>query len=180
MKIPGVTVAHSQKINMNLEEFQQQLFDCAPDLVRFSTALCCDVEAGEQLAYDGLQRAIEKRKFWNAKRNLKVWLLQIIHHLAADRHASSFPTADSNKQLPPVGGMDRALLMRLQASLQVMPFEQRSVYVLATLEKLSYKDIAAVVGTDIDSIIAHLHSARNQLRMACQASTMQKTTATNR
>ena len=166
---------------MNLEEFQQQLFDCAPDLVRFSTALCCDIEAGEALAYDGLKRAIEKRKFWNAKRNLKIWLLQIIHHLAADRSASNFSGTDnSNKRLPPVGGMDPALLMRMQACLQVMPFEQRSVYLLATLEKLSYKDIAGIIGTDIDSIIAHLHSARSQLRMACQSSPIQKTTATNR
>jgi len=166
---------------MNLEEFQQQLFDCAPDLVRFSTSLCCDVEAGESLAYDGLKRAIDKRKFWNEKRSLKIWLLQIIHHLAADRNASNFPGSDSsNKRLPTVGGLDSALLMRIQACLQVMPFEQRSVFMLATLEKLSYKDIASIVGTDIDSIVAHLHSARNQLRMACQTNSMQKTTATNR
>jgi len=164
---------------MNLEEFQQQLFDCAPDLVRFSSALCCDVEAGEALAFDGLKRAIEKRKFWNAKRNLKIWLFQIVHHLAADRNASKTSYDSSNTRLPPVGGVDPNMLTRLQASLQVMPFEQRSVYLLATLENLPYKDIASVVGTDIDAIVAHLHSARSQLRMACQANTM-KSTATHR
>jgi len=166
---------------MKLEEFQQQLFDCAPDLVRFSTALCCDVEAGEMLAYESLKRAIEKRKFWNAKRSLKIWLLQITHHLGADRSAGNFPGFDnSNNRLPPVGGLEPAILLRLQACLQVMPFEQRSVFLLATLEKLSYKDIASIIGIDIDSIIAHLHSARNQLRMACQSSTTQKSTAANR
>lgn len=155
---------------MDLEEFQQQLFDCAPDLVRFTTALCCNIEAGETLTYDSLQRAIAKRKFWNAKRSLKLWMLQIIYNLAADRHASnSLNTENREKRLPPIAGIDPALLTRLQACLQVMPFEQRSVYLLATLEKLSYKDIASVVGTDINAIVSHLHSARNQLRMACQS-----------
>ena len=166
---------------MDLEEFQQQLFDCAPDLVRYSTALCCEIEAGESLAYDSLQRAITKRKFWNAKRNLKIWMLQIIHHLAADRNSSNNIDGDnSNKRLPSLPGVDSALLTRLQACLQVMPFEQRSVYLLATLEKLSYKDIASIVGTDINSIVAHLHSARNQLRMACQAGNIPKSAAASK
>jgi len=166
---------------MNLEEFQQQLFDCAPDLVRFSSALCCDIEAGELLAYDSLKRAIEKRKFWNAKRSLKIWLLQIAHHLAADRNASNYPSSEnSNNRLPLVTGQDPAQLTRLQACLQVMPLDQRSVYLLATLEKLSYKDIASIVGSDIDSIIAHLHSARNQMRIACLAPISEKSTVSNR
>lgn len=156
-----------------MDEFQQQLIQHAPELLRFSVALTCDFQRGESLLVDSLQRAIEKRKFWNAKKNIKIWLLQIIHNLEADRIRQQTTKTSSKLNLPPIAGMEPVLNAKLQRGLTTMGFEQRSVLLLTVLEKLNYKDIVAITGAPIQIVMTQLHDARRQLRQVIGAHSFQ-------
>ena len=154
---------------MATDPFQQQLINHAPELMRYSVALTCDIQQGENLLHDSLQRALEKKKFWNPKKNLKIWMLQVIHNLAADRVRNQPEKSSTKLGLPPIPGMEPALNAKLQRSLCNMDFEQKSVLLLTVLEKLNYKDIAAITGAPLNKVMSLLHEARKQLRQVISA-----------
>lgn len=158
---------------MSADEFQKQLLHYAPELMRYSVGLTCDLKLGENLLRDSLQRALEKKKFWNPKKNLKIWILQVLHNLGADRARTQQSRGSAKLALPPIAGMDPALNAKLQRHLCNMDFEHKSVLLLTVVEKLNYKDIAGITGVPINRVMTLLHEARTSMRQVLSSHSFQ-------
>lgn len=63
---------------------------------------------------------------------------------------------------PPV---DATLLRDLDAALLRLPPEQRAVFILRVKEELNYREIGAVLGIPVGTVMSRLNRARNRLRI---------------
>jgi len=79
----------------------------------------------------------------------------------ADDHAWGRARTDSMN--PEVVLTTRADAHRLRTAIAKLPLDQREVLVLREFEDLSYKEIAAITGTPIGTVMSRLSRARDQL-----------------
>ena len=60
--------------------------------------------------------------------------------------------------------MQQQAVEKVQRAVQELPTDFREVIILRELEGLSYKEIAAVAGTPIDTVMSRLARARERLQ----------------
>ena len=104
----------------------------------------------------------------------RTWLLKIVRNTCHTWHARRRMPSTSGEllnQLPstPSSGPDRALERSQQASdvrraIELLPDEFREAVVLREIEGLSYKEVAAVVGVPIGTVMSRLSRARERLK----------------
>ena len=110
----------------------------------------------------------------------KAWLLSIVRHAcftwlrknrpaeltqidddAGDEGVEAGDAAEDNPEQRLLAARDRELLNRLIAEL---PAEFREVIILRELEELSYREIAAIAGIPVGTVMSRLARARCRLR----------------
>src|SRR5262245_25861374 len=133
-----------------------------------------DVEA-EDVVQDACVRAM---RFYSSLRDEdgRAWLFTIVRNtwysrVARRAHiAATTPLNDAQDQRPDNGlDPEERLLQQhtvalVRAALDELPVDFREVIVLREIEGLSYKEIAAVVGVPIGTVMSRLARAREQLQ----------------
>jgi RNA polymerase sigma factor (sigma-70 family) len=128
----------------------------------------------EDVMQDAAVRAL---RFFSSLRNedARAWLLTIVRNTwyarfskvgSADQHAVFDEMTDDRpaKQLDPEAlVIQRQAVERVQRAIERLPVDFREVIVLRELEGLSYKEIAAVVGIPIGTVMSRLARARERL-----------------
>lgn len=103
------------------------------------------------------------------------WVLSIARHVALDalRRARTRRTVPGGDLLDsregPVVHVDARLrgselVAALEAALSELPEESRTAFTLAAIERLSYAEVAAVLGTTADGVKCRVFRAREHLR----------------
>ena len=145
--------------------------DAAFNYARWLTKSDADAE---DLVQDAAVRAL---RFFSSLRNddARAWLLTIVRNTwyarfskpgRADQHAVFDDMNDErpNEQLDPEAlVMQQQSVERVHRALEELPADFREVVVLRELEGLSYKEIAAVIGTPIGTVMSRLARARERL-----------------
>ena len=152
------------------EEVVLPHLDAAFNYARWLTRSDADAEDVVQDAY---VRAI---RFFSSLRSddARAWLLTIVRNTWYGRfsHGRAHQTAefdDTVHDQPDDGLGPEALAMQQQAvenvqrAIQELPVDFREVIVLRELEGLSYKEIAAVAGIPIGTVMSRLARARERL-----------------
>jgi len=62
--------------------------------------------------------------------------------------------------------MDGVVDHEIQQALRALPEEYRTVVILALVEELSYKEIAAALSIPLGTVMSRLHRGRKQLQQA--------------
>jgi RNA polymerase sigma factor (sigma-70 family) len=128
----------------------------------------------EDVMQDAAVRAL---RFFSSLRNedARAWLLTIVRNTwyarfskvgSADQHAVFDEMTDDRpaEQLDPEAlVIQRQAVERVQRAIERLPVDFREVIVLRELEGLSYKEIAAVVGIPIGTVMSRLARARERL-----------------
>jgi RNA polymerase sigma factor (sigma-70 family) len=150
-----------------------------PALRRYARALTGDAWAADDLVQDTLERACSRWRLWLAGTDLRAWLFTVMHNLfisqvrAAQRHAPLHHTEDidgvADTCAAPESGV--ALGIDLQRCLLRLPEDQRVVLLLATLEDMSYAEIAKVTGVPTGTVMSRLSRARERMRALMNAPT---------
>ena len=121
--------------------------------------------------------AVRALRFFSSLRNddARSWLLTIVRNTwyarfskvgHADHHAVCDDMQDerADEQLDPEAlVIQRQAVERVQRAIEQLPVDFREVIVLRELEGLSYKEIAAVIGTPIGTVMSRLARARERL-----------------
>lgn len=155
----------------SFEEVVLPHLDAALNYARWLTKSEADAEDVVQDAY------VRALRFFTSLRSndARPWLLTIVRNTWYGRfpHASGANQTtvyDDLKHDRPDDGLDpEALVMQRQAIEKVqdavrgLPVDFREVIVLRELEGLSYKEIAAVVGIPIGTVMSRLARARERL-----------------
>lgn len=142
-----------------------------PSLRRYARALLRDPDRADNLVHDCLERALSRWHLWRSDGDLRAWLFTIMHNLyvnairrdalrraraATDfalRGASEAPSQD-----------DHLYLRTLALALDQLPADQRSVVLLVGLEGFTYREVAAIVGVPIGTVMSRLSRGREKLR----------------
>jgi RNA polymerase sigma-70 factor, ECF subfamily len=153
------------------EEVVLPHLDAAFNYARWLTKSDADAE---DVVQDAAVRAL---RFFSTLRNddARSWLLTIVRNTwnarfskvgSADQHAVLDDMKDDrpDEQLDPEAlVMQRQTIERVQRAIEGLPMDFREVIVLRELEGLSYKEIAAVVGIPIGTVMSRLARARERL-----------------
>jgi RNA polymerase sigma-70 factor, ECF subfamily len=129
----------------------------------------------EDVVQDACIRAL---RFFSSLRdeNGRAWLFTIVRNTWYGRiarragAAASTPLNDADEQWPDTGlDPEEKLLQQhtvalVRAALEQLPVDFREVIVLREIEGLTYKEIAAVVGTPIGTVMSRLARARERLQ----------------
>jgi RNA polymerase sigma-70 factor (ECF subfamily) len=132
-----------------------------------------DVEA-EDVVQDACVRAM---RFFSSLRDddARAWLFTIVRNTWYSRvsrraNAAGTPLNDGQDQWPDNAPDPEERLLQqhsvalVRAALEQLPIDFREVIVLREIEGLSYKEIAAVVGVPIGTVMSRLARARERLQ----------------
>lgn len=133
----------------------------------YARYLARDPVAAEDIVQDTFLRAL--RGYASCRGSEKSWLLAIVRNCFID-------WAKANRRAPPAldpetvdGEHPEAILQRRQdadavrATIEALPEPFREALVLRELEELAYKDIAALTGAPIGTVMSRLARARAML-----------------
>jgi RNA polymerase sigma-70 factor (ECF subfamily) len=154
-------------------EFVAALTAQLPALRRYATALAGTTAAADDLVQDCLERALAQADRLQDMNRIGGWLRSILHNLYIDdvrrrgRQGITIDagTADDHGALAgpapdPAAGLD------LARALGTLSVEHRQILLLAGLEGLNYREIAAELGIPMGTVMSRLARARERLRHA--------------
>jgi RNA polymerase sigma factor (sigma-70 family) len=153
------------------EEVVLPHLDAAFNYARWLTKSDSDAE---DVLQDAAVRAL---RFFSSLRSddARAWLLTIVRNTwyarfskagSADHHAVFDEAKDDrpDEQLDPEAMViQRQAVERVQRAIEGLPADFREVIVLRELEGLSYKEIAAIVGVPIGTVMSRLARGRERL-----------------
>src|SRR5579862_4678724 len=145
--------------------------DAAFNYARWLTKSDADAE---DVVQDAAVRAL---RFFSSLRNddARTWLLTIVRNTWYARFSKvgraellavfdDMKDKRADEQLGPEAlAMQRQTVERVQQALGELPVDFREVIVLRELEGMSYKEIAAVIGTPIGTVMSRLARGRERL-----------------
>jgi RNA polymerase sigma-70 factor, ECF subfamily len=153
------------------EEVVLPHLDAAFNYARWLTKSDADAEDVVQDAY------VRALRFFSSLRNddARSWLLTIVRNtwygrFSRTKGANQITVYDDMTHDRPGDGLDPEALVlqqqeveKVQRAVQELPADFREVIVLRELEGLSYKEIAAVAGIPIGTVMSRLARARERL-----------------
>jgi RNA polymerase sigma-70 factor (ECF subfamily) len=105
-----------------------------------------------------VNQARNRHRFWRRRRRADQVSLDA--HVAAHGDFASASVAGPDRMLA-----QKELAARLQAALDHLPFDQRTVIVLREVDGLSYEEIAYSLGVAVGTVKSRLTRARQALRI---------------
>lgn len=140
-----------------------------PQLRRFAYGLSGSLEEADELVQAAYARALARLGQWQAGTRLDSWMYRIIQsiHLnkrqAAKVRGEHYAPLDPDEQMGSDGAREAEAQMTLDAVRRFiwqLPEEQRTVLLLITVEGLSYKETAELLGLPIGTVTSRLARAR--------------------
>jgi RNA polymerase sigma-70 factor, ECF subfamily len=129
-----------------------------------------DVDA-EDLVHDALVRAYEKRASFQAGRNLRLWLLSILHNVFVDERRTRQAEAQrieraAELQEPFFAPVQehQLRLAQVRRAFMGLPEEQRAALHLVALEGLTFAEAASALDIPVGTLMSRLARARATLR----------------
>ena len=155
----------------NKSEFRRLVGRYQQPAFRFALNLVGNEHDAEDIAQESFIAAYDHLGSFNARKaSMLTWLLTIVrnrcvNHLKRNRpaiSAESIPqTQSSARDDEPIRN---EFWRRLDEALDGLPIEQKTAFVLAEIEDLSYADIAQVEQTTLGTVKSRIHRAKQRLR----------------
>lgn len=149
-----------------VERHQRRVFGFVRNLVRHAPD-------AEDLVQEVFVAAFRKLDSFNAERSqFSTWLLTIARNRCLNHlQRSSVATISSTEfdiaartALPADEVLSREMHVRLDAALELLPLEQRTAFVLAEIQELSYAEIALIEEVELGTIKSRVSRAKQRLR----------------
>lgn len=129
------------------------------------------------IAQEVFVKAYRSLKRFRGDSSFKTWLMRITSNQCKD-HLKAARLKTVSLEVAPAGedgGGDRSprqqaeaeeLGVAIQQAIETIPFNHRHAFILREFERLSYKEIAKVMGCSIGTVMSRLHHARRKIRDA--------------
>jgi RNA polymerase sigma-70 factor (ECF subfamily) len=148
-----------------LSEFRLEIEAAIPALRRYARALTRDAETADDIVQDTLLRALRSEHLFHGG-DVRAWLYTILTNLNRNRlrglarRPAFTPIKDSDLTIsaPDSGARD------ISQALDELAEEPRTALLLVVLEGLTYREVAAVQGVPIGTVMSRLARARMQIR----------------
>jgi RNA polymerase sigma-70 factor (ECF subfamily) len=152
-----------------MHELDEPLRELLPRLRRFAVSLTRNTSSADDLVQATLERAITR---WGDKRpegDLRAWLFSILYRQFLDaqrrtrRYARMLDFFTGREDVQP--SVERTVMA--QSTLQAfdqLNTEQRALLLWVSVEGLSYKEVAEILGVPLGTVMSRLSRARQTLR----------------
>lgn len=144
-----------------------------PPLIAFITRMTGSESVAEDAVQETFCRLWERRRSWGTQGSVSGLLFRLArniaisghrHQRAEERAATTFgelrPRHHAAPELP-----DATLRVALERAIAALPPRRREVFLLRVVHELSYKEIAAVMGTSPQTVANQLSHALATLRV---------------
>jgi len=154
--------------------FADALVEQLPALRRFAAALSGSLPMADDLVQDCIERALRKSDQLREPHRLGAWLRTIMHNVFVNelRRRRQQPTQDVEELANELSSSERdpTVTRDFVRALNNLSVEHREIVLLAGLEGLSYREIAATLDLPIGTVMSRLARARGRLRDALEGS----------
>lgn len=147
-----------------------------PAVFRFARNIVKNFADAEDLTQDVFVAAYQNLASFDAtKARLSTWLLTITRNRCCNllnrRSATTSNDVDltDGRPTPEAVVASREIWQHLDETLELLPFEQRTAFVLAEIQELSMSEIAQIEGVEVGTVKSRLSRARERLRQAMSA-----------
>jgi RNA polymerase sigma-70 factor (ECF subfamily) len=163
--------------------FEEQVLPYLPGLYPAALRLTRNPADAEDLVQEALTRACASFSQFTPGTNLRAWLHKILTNTfingcrkrrrepaiapGADPHAGWLTSADPLVGPAPSAeaeALDKMTDPAVVAALAGLPASHRAAIWLADVEGYAYREVAAIMGTPIGTVMSRLHRARGKLR----------------
>jgi len=164
---------------MTRKKWNKQLTEQIPHLLRYAKALTRDIDMAEDLIQDCLERAWRKRSLWDSQRKLRPWLFTIMHNVYINEisklvNKHQHVSVDISMIDERVDDSQVLRINEIDKALGKLNPEYREIVLLAGLEGMSYKEIAAITDLPLGTVMSRLSRAREKLKKLMDGSEIQK------
>jgi len=174
--VPAPTAARHADFEQQVRPYMGQLYPAALRMTR-------NPADAEDLVQDTLAKAYTAFGQYTPGTNLRAWLHKILANTfintyrkrkrepaiapgadpASDWHATSDPLAPAARSAE-AEALDRITDTTILDALRELPPEFRTTIWLADVEGYPYREVAALMGTPLGTVMSRLHRARGKLR----------------
>jgi RNA polymerase sigma-70 factor (ECF subfamily) len=144
-----------------------EIEESVPALRRYAWSLLRHAQDADDLVQDCLVRALDRLPAQPGIIAVRPWLFTILHNLSVSRWRSLRRRAAARftpeDQVAPAQDWNLATRDLMQG-LDALGEEQRQVLLLVTVEGFEYRQVAAILGLPIGTVMSRLSRARDALR----------------
>lgn len=160
---------------MNTEQYEAIFHSMKDKLFRYALRFVKDAEVAEDVLQDVMCKLWQKRKEVDTIENLEAWLMVLTRNRSLDVLRKAKKTMNqvdvdeaysiSDNEPIPDQLMESADIMEMvQACLEQLQEKQRNVFHLREIEQMTYEEIAAETGYNLDDVKVSLFRARKHMQ----------------
>ena len=138
---------------------QEHIAALIPHLRRYARALAASGAAPDELVRATLERAAQDLRLAHAQSDLRVWLFSLLH----ETYVASAAGREAEGAVAPAGGEPGGAAF--ERAIATLPPLQREIFLLVTLEDMSYEQVAKTLDIPIGTVMSRLSRAREKLRL---------------
>jgi RNA polymerase sigma-70 factor (ECF subfamily) len=135
------------------EEFEEAALPHVNALFNLALNLTRNRKDAEDLVQETYLRAFRFFDSYQPGTHIKAWLFRILRNTFINRYRAA-------RVRPEEVDFD------VEQAMAALPEEYRSVVIMALVEELSYKEIAAALSIPLGTVMSRLHRGRKQLQVA--------------
>ncbi len=146
-----------------------ELLAILPKLRRFARTLTGSADEGDDLLQSACARALERADQFVVGTRFDSWMYRIVQTIWIDRvrhmrhreqsvdptELADFPAGEGSREVD-----DKIALAQARRAIARLPEELREVLVLVSIEELSYREAADILGIPIGTVMSRLSRAR--------------------
>jgi RNA polymerase sigma-70 factor (ECF subfamily) len=165
-------VRAAERGNPVSSRFSDQLIAVLPRLRRFARGLTGSASEADDLVQAACERALAREHQFQEGTRFDSWMFRIVQTVWIDqlrarevrKEDSDVPEERLGTDAPVRAIEARLALAEVRRAVQFLPHDQRTTLMLVTVEGLSYKEAAEVVGVPVGTIMSRLARARIALQ----------------
>jgi RNA polymerase sigma-70 factor (ECF subfamily) len=162
------------------QDLGQRLVAILPRLRRFAYGLTGSMGEGDDLLQATCERALSKAHQFDPRTRLEAWVYTIMKSVWIDGLRKHREVAMDQERLVNHPGGDAAVetesrirLAQVRKLIAKLPEDQRVVLLLVSVEGMKYREVAAVLGCPIGTVMSRLSRARLALGAALEGDRLQ-------
>jgi RNA polymerase sigma-70 factor (ECF subfamily) len=158
---------------MNAQQFEALFYKMKDRLYRYALRFVGDSESAEDVVQDVMSKLWQKKEEADQIDNLEAWLMVLTRNRSLDilrKNKENLVSVDEAIGLTDNAPMADKLLENedmmtlLRNCLNQLPEKQRTVFQLREIEQMTYEEISAASGYNLDDVKVSLFRARKQIQ----------------
>lgn len=158
---------------MQMKDFTHTVNTLKDSLYRFSLRIVGRTDEAEDVVQEVFIKCWEKRKDFDAVRNMEAMMMRMVKNLSIDKLRSKHHglaeiahVAEHDSQSPSPASQTEAkdAVDRVGLLIKQLPLKQQMVFQLREIEEKTYKEIGAILDMPENQVKVNLFRARNYIK----------------